>query len=293
MIAPSDMLLFAAVVREGSFTRAAHQLGITKQSASERIARLEERLGVRLLERTTRRLRATEIGSRYYERCSTIATQIEEANREAQLQQAEPTGLLRVSAPVLYGRRFLSPVISSYMARYPKVRVDVLLADRRVHLVEEGFDLAIRVGEVDDASLAVRKLGEGHVYYVASPAYVAAHRRLRPRALQELRCIGMRAVETWEVSGISLKIEPALVVNDLEMACEAAVAGVGVARLPALVCRADVESDRLRVLFRAQPAFLRPVYAVFPSRRHMPIKVRVFVDALSALVEPMQPLRLR
>lgn len=293
MIAPSDMLLFAAVVREGSFTRAARQLGITKQSASERIARLEEGLGVRLLERTTRRLRATEIGSRYYERCSTIAAQIEEANREAQLQQAEPTGLLRVSAPVLYGRRFLAPVISSYMARYPKVRVDVLLADRRVHLVEEGFDLAIRIGEVDDASLAVRKLGEGHVYYVASPAYVAAHRRLRPRALQELRCIGMRAVESWEVSGVSLKIEPALVVNDLEMACEAAVAGVGVARLPALVCRAAVESDRLRVLFRAQPAFLRPVYAVFPSRRHLPIKVRVFIDALSALVEPMQPLRPR
>lgn len=287
------MLLFTVVVREGSFTRAAQQLGITKQSASERVARLEEQLGVRLLERTTRRLRVTEIGSRYYERCSTIAAQIEEANREAQHQQAEPTGLLRVSAPFLYGRRFLTPVISSYMARYPKVRVDVLLADRRVHLVEEGIDLAIRIGEVDDASLAVRKLGEGHVYYVASPAYVAERRRLRPRALLTLRCIGMRTVETWQLASVSLKVEPVLVVNDLEMACEAAVAGIGVARLPALVCRSAVESGKLRVLFDAQPAFLRPVYAVFPSRRHLAAKVRAFVDLLSALVEPMQPLRAR
>lgn len=293
MISPADMLLFSAVVREGSFTRAARQLGITKQSASERVARLEEQLGVRLLERTTRRLRATEIGSRYYERCSTIATQIEDANREAQQQQAEPTGLLRVSAPVLYGRRFLTPVLSSYMARYPKVRVHVLLADRRVHLLDEGFDLAIRIGEVDDASLTVRRLGEGHVYYVASPTYVQDRRRLQPRALADLRCIGMRAVETWPLANVSLKIAPVLVVNDLEMACDAAVAGVGVARLPALVCRAAVESGRLRVLFDADQESLRPVYAVFPSRRHLPTKVRYFADLLSALVEPMQPLRAR
>lgn len=293
MVSAADMLLFSAVVREGSFTRAARQLGITKQSASERIARLEEGLGVRLLERTTRRLRLTEIGSRYHERCSSIALQIEEANREAQQQQAEPSGLLRVSAPVLYGRRFLSPVISSYMSRFPKVRVEVLLADRRVQLVEDGFDLAIRIGEVSDASLAVRKLGDGHAYYVASPTYVAAPRRLRPQALHDLRCIGMRPIETWQIGEETLKIKPALVINDLELACEAAIAGVGIACLPALVCRAAVDSGRLRVLFDGQPALLRPVSVVFPSRRHLPAKVRVFVDLLSALVEPMQPLHLR
>ena len=115
MIEPADMLLFVAVVREGSFTAAAATLGITKQSVSERVNRLEQRLGVRLLERTTRSLRVTDAGARYYERCALISVQIEEANREVQRVQAEPVGLLRVSAPVLYGRRFLAPVIGDFL----------------------------------------------------------------------------------------------------------------------------------------------------------------------------------
>ncbi|MBS2016359.1 MAG: LysR family transcriptional regulator, partial [Deltaproteobacteria bacterium] len=146
MPSPTDMILFAAIVREGSFTGGARLLGITKQSASERLAKLEAQLGVRLLERTTRRLRPTDAGASYYERCSAIAAQVEEANREVQQQQLEPAGLLRVSAPVLYGRRYLAPVVTSYAARFPKVRIEILLADRRVDLVEEGLDLAIRIG---------------------------------------------------------------------------------------------------------------------------------------------------
>ena len=148
------MLLFAAVVREGSFTRAARQLGITKQTASERVKHLAERLGVRLLERTTRHLRLTDPGAAYYARCAAIAAQIDEANSEAQQRQAEPVGLLRVSAPVLYGRRFLAPVVADYLGRYPRVRVELTLADRRMNLIEEGLDLAIRIGPLDDSSLA-------------------------------------------------------------------------------------------------------------------------------------------
>jgi DNA-binding transcriptional LysR family regulator len=289
-IPPADMLLFAAVVREGSFTRAARQLGITKQTASERMARLEERLGVRLLERTTRRLRVTEPGGRYYDRCSAIAAQIEEANREVQQQQAEPSGLLRVSAPALYGRRFLAPVVASYLSRHSKVRIELVLAERRVNLVEEGFDLAIRIGDLADSSLSARKLGESHVYYVASPAFLAARGAPTAATLRGTRCIGMRPVEKWELAGASSKIEPVFVVNDFEVACEAAVAGLGVARLPAIVCRDAVSEGRLRVLAGLAPPMLRPVYAVFPSRRHLPAKVRGFVDALAALVEPMHPL---
>jgi DNA-binding transcriptional LysR family regulator len=307
-VPPADLLLFAAVVREGSFTRAARQLGITKQTASERIGRLEERLGVRLLERTTRRLWVTDVGGRYYERCSAIAAQIEEANREAQQQQVEPTGLLRVTAPTLYGRRFLAPVVASYLAQNPRVRVEIVLADRRVSLVDEGFDLAIRIGELDDSSLSARKLGEGHVYHVASPAFLAAAASPAllagaaspasvgapgapaAAALRAARCIGTRPVETWQIGAAQVKIEPALVVNDLEVACEAAIAGLGVARLPSLVCRDAVTGGRLRVLSGLGPAMRRPVYAVFPSRRHLPARVRVFLDALAALVAPMLPL---
>jgi DNA-binding transcriptional LysR family regulator len=130
-IPPADMILFARIVTEASFTGAARQLGITKQSASERIARLEEALGVRLLERTTRRVRPTEAGSRYYERCAAIASLVDEANLEARAAQVEPTGLLRVSAPVLYGRRFLAPVVVEFLRSYPRARVEILLADRR------------------------------------------------------------------------------------------------------------------------------------------------------------------
>ncbi len=289
-ISPADMVLYAAVVREGSFTRAAQLLGVTKQTVSERIAKLEARLGVRLLERTTRRLRVTDAGAVYAERCTAIAAQIDEANGEVLARQTEPGGRLRVTAPTLYGRRFLAPVIVETMVRHPELRLDVVLADRRVDLVEEGFDLAIRIGTLDDSSLAARKLGEGHVYLVASPKLLAGRRRISPRRLRELPTIGTRAHETWSVAGTKWKLEPSLVVNDLEVACDAAIAGVGVALLPSLVCKPAVLAGQLEVLFGPDSALRRPVYAVFPSRRYVPPKVRVFLDVLAELIEPMAPI---
>jgi DNA-binding transcriptional LysR family regulator len=290
MISPADMLLFAAVVREGSFTRAARQLGITKQTTSERIGKLEERLGVRLIERTTRRLRVTDAGAIYYERCTSIAAQIEEANAQLQQRQAEPVGLLRVSAPVLFGRRFLAPVVADYLARYPRARVEVVLADRRVQLIEEGFDLAIRVGALADSSLAARKLGEAHVDYVASPQFLAKHGVPGKGDLRSARCVGLRPSEIWELSGVRTKISPVLVVNDLEVACEAAIAGVGIAQLPAFVCREAVADGRLRTLFGPAPPMRRSVHAVYPSRQYLPAKVRVFLNMLTSLAGTMLPL---
>ncbi len=290
MVPPTDMLLFAAVVREGSFTKAATLLKITKQSASERIGKLEQRLGVRLLERTTRRLRATDAGSTYYERCASIAMQIEEANLEVMRRQAEPVGLLRVSTPVLYGRRYLAPVVATFLMRHPRMRVELVLADRRVNLIEEGIDLAIRIGVLDDSSLTAKKLGDGHVYFVASPAFLASH---AIRDLQDVRhhpCIGLHSPERWEGPGGKIKVEPVLVVNDHEVACEDAIAGVGVAQLPAIVCRDAVDAGQLRVLFGPAPALQRSVFAVFPSRAHLPSKVRLFLETLSSIVEPMRPL---
>lgn len=286
------MILFARVVSEGGFTRAASRLGITKQSASERIARLEASLGVRLLERTTRRVRPTDAGLRYYENCAAIASLVEEANEEARAAQREPTGLLRVSAPTLYGRRYLAPVVATYVRQHPKARVEVLLADRRVHLIEEGFDLAIRIGELDDSSMSARKLGLGHTYYVASPAFLAKHGHPTPTSLPSTPCVGLRAAEQWEVAGAPVRIAPHVVVNDLEVACACAVAGVGVARLPAIVCREAVADGSLTVLFAPAGGLPTPVYAVFPSRTHLPARVRVFLDLLSTLVEPMRPLDL-
>jgi DNA-binding transcriptional LysR family regulator len=286
-VSPGDMVLFAAVVREGSFTRGARSLGITKQTASERVARLEEHLGVRLLERTTRSLRPTAAGAAYAERCNAIAAQVEEANREVQQQQLEATGVLRVSAPVLYGRRFLTPVMVAYLKRYPKVRVELVLSDRRVDLVEEGIDLAIRIGALDDSTLSARKLGEGRVFYVASPKFLARHGQPTPASLPRLPTIGMRAAETWEWRTGQVRVEPRLVVNDLELVAAAAVAGLGVARLPSLVCQDEVDRGRLQVLAHFPAATQRPVCAVFPSRKHLPARVRFFLEALVAHLEPM------
>lgn len=289
MISAADMLLFAAVVREGSFTRAARCLGITKQTVSERIAKLEAEAKVRLLERTTRRLRPTDAGAAYAERCVLIAAQIDEANAELSRKHSEPVGPLRISAPVLYGRRFLSAVLSDYVARFPNVNVEVVLADRRVHLVEEGFDLAIRVGELDDSSLTATKLGEGRMYYVASPRFLATHGLPKPTELRTTRCICVSHFETWEVGDVKQKIEPVLSVNDLEVACDAAIAGVGVARLPSLVCWDALRAGHLVPLFGAEPALLRPVHVVYPSRSYLPVKVRAFVEALKAhgaLIDP-------
>lgn len=291
-IAPSDMLLFAAVVREGGFTRAARVLGLTKQTVSMRIARLEQALGVRLLERTTRRVRVTESGAAYAQRCAAIALEVEQANDEVQRRQAEPVGLLRVSAPMLYGRRFLAPVIARFLGRYPGLRLELALADRRVDLIEEGIDLAIRIGALDDSSLTARKLDEGHIYYLASPRYLKTHGMPKASELRSLRCIAVRPHETWQVGAVRARIEPVLVANDLEVACAAAVGGVGLARLPSLVCAREVRAGRLVVLFAGEAPQPRPVYAVYPSRQHLPTKVRAFIDCLGELVKPMRPLPL-
>ena len=301
-VPPSEMVLFAAVVREGGFTRAARQLGLTKQTVSERISRLEERLGVRLLERTTRRLRVTDTGALYYERCAAIAAQIEEANNAVLERRAEPVGLLRVSAPTLYGRYFLAPVIAAILARYPKLRMEVVLAERRVDLIEEGFDLAIRIGVLEDSSLFARKLGDGHIYLVSSPRLLRTAGALTPPPPRGPPAPavgppgtppppgGVRPRETWPVQGVKMKIEPRLVVNDHAVACEAAIAGLGIAFLPSLVCQEAVLDGRLEILFGPEPAMQSPVFAVFPGRRYVPPKVRVFLEALTAMVEPMAPI---
>lgn len=280
MIAPSDMILFAAVVREGSFTRAGSRLGITKQSVSERISRLEAALGVRLLERTTRQLRVTNLGATYYERCAAIAEQVDAANREVQQREGEPVGLLRVTSPSLFARRFLGPVLARFAVEHPASRVELVLADRRVDLVEEGFDLAIHLGPLEESSLVARRLGDAAMRYVASPSYLRRHGR--PKSAREARCIGLGPFETWNVGGVKTRVEPVLMVNDYELACDAAIAGVGVARVPALVARAAIRAGRLKRLFDGEPAPRRPVSVLYPSRAYLPAKVRVFIDFLEA-----------
>jgi DNA-binding transcriptional LysR family regulator len=276
-----DLLAFVAVVADGSFTKAARSLGVTKQAVSSRIARLERRLGVRLLERTTRRLRATDAGAAFYERSKGIAAQIDEAEREARDRQARPTGLLRVTAPYLFGRRFLAPIVADFMREHPEVSIELVLADRRVNLVEEGFDLAIRVGQLDDSSLTARRLGRARASVVAAKGFPNRRRITDADTLVSVPAIGMRTSEEWTVGRKKIRVRPKLVVNDLEIACDAAVAGLGVASLPELVTESHLLRGALVRLFPEDDVWV-PVHAVFPSREYLASKVRAFLDALLA-----------
>lgn len=284
------MLVFAAVVRAGTFTRAAQDLGLTKQGVSERIARLERALHVRLLERTTRRLRTTEAGAAYYERCQAIATAIDEANDQARQRQSEPVGRLRVASPTLYGRRFLTPVVASYLARYPRMQVEISLVNRPVDLIADGFDLAIHIGRLKDSDFTARRLGDGYLYFVASPSYIEAFGMPAPADVSTARCLGFAAVEEWRIDGDVVQVAPVAVIDDLEALCDLAIAGAGIARLPGLVCQDAIRDGLLVRLFPEARVPVRPVSVLYPSRTFLPAKVERFLDELGALVPPMAPL---
>jgi DNA-binding transcriptional LysR family regulator len=289
-IRTEDMLVFAAVVRTGAFTRAASELGMTKQGVSERVARLERALHVRLLERTTRRLRTTEAGAAYFERCQAIATAIVEANDLARQRQSEPAGRLRVASPTLYGRRFLAPVVATYLGQHPRMQVEVTLTNHPVDLIGDGFDLAIQVGRLKDSDFAARRLGDGYLYFVASPSYLETHGTPEVTRLPAARCLGFNTVEDWRVNDLTVRVTPVVAMNDLESLCDLATAGVGIARLPGLVCQEAIRDGRLVRLFPDARVSVRPVWALYPSRTFLPAKVDRFLDVLGTVVTPMSPL---
>jgi DNA-binding transcriptional LysR family regulator len=174
-----SMAVFKQTVDAGSFAAAARYLGISPEMAGNHVRGLETHLGVRLLNRSTRRLNLTEAGGIYYERCTRILADIQDAEAEVGVLQASPRGLLRVAAPVTFGVLHIAPAVSEYMTRYPEVKLDVAVSDRHVNLIEEGYDLAIRVGELQDSNLVTRRLTSAHLIVCAAPAY------LRRRAIRK------------------------------------------------------------------------------------------------------------
>ncbi|MDH4449027.1 MAG: LysR family transcriptional regulator [Rhodoferax sp.] len=255
-ISPADMLLYVDVVRSGSFTAAARHAGISKQAVSERMYKLESALGVRLLQRTTRSLRMTDAGLRYHAECAQIARQIELANLAVQSEQAIPTGLLRLSAPMLYGRNRLIPAIQTYIARYPNVQVSLRLSDQIVNLVDEGIDVALRVSRLNDSSLSVRRLGEVSAYFVASPALIAKFQGMPDGEL--IRCapaVAFRESEMWALpTGVKIKPNAVVTVNDLEALAAAAVQGFGITRMPGILCNPLIAENKLTRLLN-RPGF--------------------------------------
>lgn len=282
----NETLIFTRVVQAGSFTAAARALRLPKSSVSRKVAQLEERLGARLLQRTTRKLGLTDEGRGYFERAARLIAALEEADAAVAERDAEPRGLLRLTAPLSFG--MLGPVLAAYLQRHPHVQVEVTCTDRRVDLVDEGFDLAVRAGPLADSTLIARRLGEIRNLLVASPAFVRRHGAPKsPEALAELPCIAFGSSPTpnlWRLESgdrkIEVKVQPRLTVNVFELMHEAAQAGLGVAMMPDYLCAEDLAKGRLQQVLPRWSSARIVVHAVYPSTRQLSPRVTAFVELL-------------
>lgn len=283
------MKTFVAVVESESFTAAGVRLDISKAIASKYVGILEDHLGTRLLNRTTRRLSLTESGTAYYERCVQILADVDEAEQAAGQLTAIPRGTLKVAMPVSFGTICIAPLMSEYMRRYPEVRLDIALADRRVDLIEEGFDLAIRVGSLPESGLIARRLAVDRIVCCAAPAYLAARGTpVKPADLADHACLNYSYAsggDEWtfgkQRTAVSVRIDGPVRANNGDMLRLAALDGAGIIWQPHFIVGDDVKSGRLIELM---PDFAGPelgVYALYPSRKHLSAKVRTFVDYLA------------
>lgn len=282
--------MFAAVVDAGSFVAAAEALGRSKASVSRHVADLEARLGVRLLHRTTRRLSLTDEGEVFHGRCAALLAGLDEAEAELGARSAEVVGLLRVNVPVSYGVRVLGPLWAGFLARHPKLVLDVVLSDRRVDLVEEGFDMAVRIARLDDSSLVSRRLGSVRSILCASPGYVARRGApAHPSALADHDVVAYSLLstgDTWSFDGpdgahAAVRVTPRMRSNSGDTCRAAALGGAGIVLQPEFLVGEDVARGALVALL---PQWRVPefgVHAVYPSRRHVAPKLRRMIDYLA------------
>lgn len=289
----NEMAIFAVVVGTGSFTRAAEKLKLPKSTISRKISQLESRVGVRLINRTTRNLKATEVGKLYYEHCVRMVEQAEEADRVVHDMQSEPSGLLRISTPLSFGTPFMMANIKSFLEKYPKVDIEVVSDNKMVDMLEQEIDIAMRVGPLTDSSLVTRNFGTARMALCASPEYVARHGM--PTTLEDLqrhRCISHPAT-TWQfrsAEGIKeVKVDPRMISNDLDMVRKMILNGFGIGAAPQILVSEDVKAGRLIHLLPNTPFVERTFYLVYPSRREPPSKVVAFIDHIITASLPVPP----
>lgn len=286
----TSMKVFAAVVDTGSFAAASDRLGMSRAMTSKYVAHLEEHLRTRLLQRTTRRLTLTESGAAYYERCVQILADIAMAEEGAQHLTETPHGTLRVTMPVSFGVLHLGPVISDYLKQYPDVKTDILLTDRRVDLIEEGLDLAVRIGAMPESGMIARKLASDRIVICGAPDYFRQHGTpQKPADLAQHNCLTYAYATTgdeWKMSGPggrhAVRVSGSLRATNGDMVKLAALGGVGIMRQPLFLIAPELRSGRLVEVLQEYASDDIGIYAVYPSRKHLSAKVRTFVDFLCA-----------
>ncbi|PIE16069.1 MAG: LysR family transcriptional regulator [Rhodobacterales bacterium] len=286
----TEMEAFATVVDQGGFTDAARKMGISKSAVSKHVSSLEARLGARLLNRTTRRVSPTEIGLAYYDRARRVLNDAGEADALVTSMQSDPSGLLRISVATDFGVNHLSPVLGDFLQEYPDITVNMVLNNRYVELISEGFDLAVRIGELEDSTLRARKLTETTKRMVGSPEYFKKYGR--PSKIDDLNehkllhYSNMSNGSVWKLtapSGEKRQVRTAgwLSVNDGQSLLNAAISGLGIAYLPSFLYADAMAKGLVQEAIPDLPGETQGIYAVYPPGRFTQPKVRAFIDFLA------------
>ncbi|WP_461469717.1 LysR family transcriptional regulator [Pararhodobacter sp.] len=285
----TEMEAFATVVDQGGFTDAARKMGISKSAVSKHVSSLEARLGARLLNRTTRRVSPTEIGLVYYDRARRVLNDAGEADSIVSAMQSAPSGVLRMSVATDFGVSLLSPVLDEFLAEYPEISVNMVLKNRYVELISEGFDMAIRMGEMEDSSLRARKITETTQRLIAAPGYFRAHGRpTRIDDLSEHRLLhysNQASANVWKITAPSGEVRQVrgtgwLTVNDGQSLMNAAIKGLGIAYLPSFLYHEAMAKGLVEDVIPDLPQTTLGIYAVYPPGRFTQPKVRAFIDFL-------------
>lgn len=297
MVDLNALAIFAKVVEAGSFTGGAKVLGLPKGSVSRKVSGLEAALGVRLLHRTTRKLSLTETGRSYYEQCREGLAALDAANRLVNASQAEPRGTVRISAPADFGDGGLGDWVETFLDRYPEVRVELVLSDRYVDLIEQRIDVAFRTGRLSDSSFIARKLAPTRRVLCASPTYLARHGT--PATLDDLadhKAVvygGAASGTVWRLSGpdgeASVPVNARIAADNMNFVRRAALAGLGIALLPEAFARADFSAGDLTSVLADHATVGQGLYALYPSGRHLSAAVRAFLDLVIELTNRAAP----
>lgn len=288
-----DLDVFSRVIALGSMSLAAREMGLSPAVVSKRIKRLEESLGTRLLQRTTRQISLTEAGQGYYERVIAVLAGLEEAEAFAAGRASHVTGSLKISAPTSFGRMHIAPHLKPFMRAHPQLSVHLMLSDEFTDIVGGGYDLAIRINDPADSSLVARKLATVRRLLCASPDYL--HEHGTPKTLEDLKhhhCLPAHNNESWRLVGpqgpVNYRPDGLLITNSSEVIKEAALAGLGIALRSTWDIGPELKSGRLvQVLPEYEGSRNLQLSAVYPSRQFLPAKIRVFIDYLAALYGPV------
>jgi DNA-binding transcriptional LysR family regulator len=284
------MNAFAKVVAAGSYAEAARRLGLTRSAVSKAVMELEQLLGARLLDRTTRRVTPTEAGLAYYERAVSILADVEETEIQISRLHDEPRGVLKINAPMSFGIMYLGAAVAEFMTRYPDLRIELTLNDRFIDPLEEGVDVTVRIGALADSSLIARRLAPARRALVAAPDYLKRHGV--PQTIKDLsrhRCLvygHMAAVHRWQLLDagreVAVSVNSSLCSNNGEVLRAAALGGNGIANLPTFIVGPDIAAGRLLQVLPQHPPTELGIFALYAPNRYLAAKTRVFIDFLAA-----------